>query len=751
MQKSNKKQVFSVFRSALIILSILSQSTLAVPEKDTVAKLSLYDIMNLKVEAASFFVLDKDKAPGSIWTITTEELQKTPTTYLKDIIEWYVPGNIISYNKQVGPTIGTRGLSFDQSSKTLFMIDGQGLNQKTHFGYTYGLAMPLYGDIAKVEVINGPGSLVHGSGAINGFVNLVPKNGKDYKGVHVRYKYGATEKLNLGEAGIGIDWENNRNLYVYAGIAGADGFFVKRAGEAELQPHLYLNKQTWKIQDLVALRLEECFRFASYLQLKDFSLNAQFQRILKSKNSLVGTDKPIPSNDQRFGYQTIGAFKPKYEIDLGGTKKIDISLPVTFIDYGGSDGTLQLTSKGGRELHALGTVVYRQELLDGKNKLAIGATAGMRQFDPKKQWFQKKLIKLDEIMEGRWTEYSFFGEDLWNIIDPLTISLGARYDGVKYSEFVDTVSATNIIKHTDIPSQSSFSPRVAAAYEFIPKTVAKISYQEGFRWPDASYLLYRGRVNDAFKKRGLQPLPGLTAEKIKSFEINFTTQPVADFGLSFNGNGYINVTTDNLTWGNYDTTMMDSAKIKIADTAIGFTAGSFINSPEDLKSIGFEVGIKFNHFDWLDMNIDYNYCRPFGMKAKSNNWTSLSELTDSGSIQWSGYPRHMIKGNSFVNIGPNFTFNISGQFMKAVRFNHRTNMSEKDIIYILYAKDNNRKRINMALSYKLTESLRATIGAANINQDDGPTPSWATTGGWVTNGGLGDYARTIYFDVTANF
>ncbi len=653
----------------IVFILFYSDRVFALPDAE-LNQLSLAEILNLNVESVNFFITDKNKAPGSIWTITTKELQDKPITYIRDVFEYYTPGINIGFQKQTGPVIGTRGLNFDQSSKTLFMVDGQGLNQKSHFGYSTGLESPFLGDIAKIEVINGPGALLHGSGAINGFINMIPKNGKDYEGVNGQISYGLLEKLQKYEAGVGIDWKNERNLYLYGGVATAEGFHPKNSAEMGLQDGKFIKDQSWVPNDLVCMKLDEALRFAAYLRLKEFSLNAQIQRIVKSPDSPIEIDNHEQFRvDDRYSWQTFTALMAKYRKDFCNTNSLEFTVPVEFFDHGVMDNYNQ-GPKAGREMHAAGRGLYRQEFFDGKNKFVVGAGVGYRSFDPKKQWFESDKLEMQESMLGSWTEYEAYTEDLWNITDPLTVSLGGRVDGVKYGTFTDTLSADTVIVHDKMPSQSAFSPRIALAYELFPKTVVKTSYQEGFRWPDAAYFLYLGRLNYTFAAHGKETLPALEAEKMRSLEINATTQPVSTFGFTANLNLYMNITSNSLAWRAYNESNMDTARLALARNIENWNgyAGAFQNSPEDLKAMGFELGFRFNELKWIDLQLGYDFSRPFGMKPDPKTYVYLANSNDSSSTRWTQYPLHQIKGSCTFFVGPKLSMNITGLFESAANF-----------------------------------------------------------------------------------
>ena len=151
------------------------------PRSDTTQELLLYyDVEELY--SVSFFKTEARKAPGYSYVITGEQIEQSPSRTLNDVIAMRIPGMTTGGHERHGPLIGTRGIFIDNNAKTMVMLDGQQINQRAHFGYTSGLLSPLLGDLRQVEVILGPGAILHGSGALNGFINLIPNNGQENPG-----------------------------------------------------------------------------------------------------------------------------------------------------------------------------------------------------------------------------------------------------------------------------------------------------------------------------------------------------------------------------------------------------------------------------------------------------------------------------------------------------------------------------------------------------------------------------------------
>lgn len=105
--------------------------------------------------------------------------------------------------------MGTRGLMIDNNAKTNVMLDGQSINQRVHFGTMISLDSPLIGNLSRIELSLSPGTIIHGSGAINGFLNLVPKNGTDNNETFAKFEHGFKDDLYSLELGHGFAYGVN--------------------------------------------------------------------------------------------------------------------------------------------------------------------------------------------------------------------------------------------------------------------------------------------------------------------------------------------------------------------------------------------------------------------------------------------------------------------------------------------------------------------------------------------------------------
>ncbi len=115
------------------------------------------------------------EAPASISIITKDELLNRPIRDLGDALQ-EVPGISASVSKTGSNSIMMRGLD---SKYTLILIDGKRQNVAKGFGGngfdpTSGFIPPT-SMIERIEVIRGPASVIYGSDALGGVINIITK------------------------------------------------------------------------------------------------------------------------------------------------------------------------------------------------------------------------------------------------------------------------------------------------------------------------------------------------------------------------------------------------------------------------------------------------------------------------------------------------------------------------------------------------------------------------------------------------
>ncbi|MBA3900691.1 MAG: TonB-dependent receptor, partial [Bacteroidetes bacterium] len=111
--------------------------------------------------------LSKEETPFAIETISPNEIFQTGNITMMDGISSLAGVNQITYGAGIGKPV-IRGLSF---SRILTIYQGARFENQ-QWGEDHGLGLNDPG-IQRVEVIKGPASLIYGSGAVGGVINII--------------------------------------------------------------------------------------------------------------------------------------------------------------------------------------------------------------------------------------------------------------------------------------------------------------------------------------------------------------------------------------------------------------------------------------------------------------------------------------------------------------------------------------------------------------------------------------------------
>jgi outer membrane receptor for ferrienterochelin and colicins len=137
------------------------------------------------VSAASRETESIDDAPASVTVITAQELAAFSYPTILEALRG-VRGYAVNFDSTYG-NAAVRGLgqANDFSNRLLVLSDGAVLNENLLYQpfIHYDGRVDL-GDVQRIEVVRGPSSVLYGTGAVSGVVNLVLKDRDEPDGVH---------------------------------------------------------------------------------------------------------------------------------------------------------------------------------------------------------------------------------------------------------------------------------------------------------------------------------------------------------------------------------------------------------------------------------------------------------------------------------------------------------------------------------------------------------------------------------------
>lgn len=129
------------------------------------------------------------KAPAVASVITADDIAALGATTLEEILET-VPGIHVSLSSTyLSPIVSVRGVYTDKNPQVLMLVNGVPITQ-LHFGDRGGRSFPVR-DIARIEVIRGPGSAVYGADALAGVINVITKTAEQIGGTEAGVRGGS--------------------------------------------------------------------------------------------------------------------------------------------------------------------------------------------------------------------------------------------------------------------------------------------------------------------------------------------------------------------------------------------------------------------------------------------------------------------------------------------------------------------------------------------------------------------------------
>jgi len=591
-------------------------------------KLSLEDLLNVQVHSASFFALPAEKVPNTSYQLDSKGFSKLPVRTLAELLDATVPGLVVGNDRFFGPVIAQRGAVTDSNAKTVVMLDGQNLNQRIGYGYNMALALPLLGDIDRVEVIQGPGAILYGSGSISGFVNMLPKTGRSNPGLELTSELGAFDVATNVQASYGLTYgpHNANDLFIYAGLARAGGFV----------PAEHDWNQAVDMSSNIQGGLQPSGKVTLNWRDGHLRVKGQFLDMWSTQAAGVSGEQPTGWHEAYL------ALRPEYAIPLTSKQEISIIGSVMLHESGftARDGrellatmpsttavgdTQQPLPYTGRESNYAARLVYKLEAFAG-HKIAAGAEVGTREFDGNKAWFYAVPRDLAFDSLSRWNEYSVFAEDVIDYGAWLAV-VGLRYDLVDFRGGYFVAHDSYDVMPKDHVSQ--ISPRLSFAYQLVRDLSARIAYQRGFRVADANDLQENRRLtgpnNSYWTPVGQYGGPTWTAppavvapETVDSLELNLHGQKTFKrFNLIGDMNGYCD----------------------LFDHYIVYDVGQR-NAASRFASIGGEVVGKVQTNRGDTAQLSYAYSRPLGLDAVT---AQEIQLTDAGRSSWRLYYPHQIK------------------------------------------------------------------------------------------------------------
>lgn len=650
-----------------LLCFVISSNTGFAQETDTLTAkkltlLSFEDLMQVKIKSASFISIEKIKTPASITIISKEQIEMTPFRDLLDILEVYVP-SMTFVSHWNGSRMGMRGIMGDQNNSFLLLIDGQPMNTRADGGAVFEIQNRDLSEIEKIVVIRGPGSVVHGPGAIAGVVSITTKNEEKKNTSFV----GMEQNLIYRYSTLNTNYSLKRNKFTVSlsgsystsqGIENPEYYYIDRAhgygygymsdswgnkGTGSAAPNIY-NDFDNRPQIKLNARVE-------FLNELSFSARYSTLGITKLQQSLKDANGPtLPGI---YGQQITAYLEDNHKF----SEQTELKTSVGFQSQSlGSIAMYQGDKEPMNDITQMQNAFSENKIVAStmlsfkpfkKLDIAVGGEYNYWFYGP--QWGKEKnsflmdftppvRFAVADSSSKFYQTYNSYG--LVTLIeDKITANQISGFVELNYKPH----SKTNILVSTRFDKHNladvAFSPRLALIQQIGKKNFVKAIAQQSVRLPNFRELYAIEYSSAAI------PDP----EKLHVIELIYSR--IQGDNLMFNLTGYYQQ-VDQIAW---------------FDEAVGSSlVGTF-------ESMGMEADVNYKRKK-LDVSLAYSFIHQLGWEPKLAFQSYLTNigadsveisLDEAGVNRINNFPKHQLKFVVSYGLFKNFRIHFNGRFAAA--------------------------------------------------------------------------------------
>lgn len=188
--------------------SLVSAAFAETDQDVSIYSMSLYELVNLKIDAASGFTESLTQTPVPVTVITQAMIENSAALSLRDLLTQYVPG-FTQVQDQNEYNVAFRGIFTSSQQKVLILLNGKRINSRVYLSADPAHAISL-DKLSQIEVIRGPGSSVYGNVALTAVINLKLKTASDKTSFSTRLKMG-----NNGLRSVYSEWSTTSENIEY--------------------------------------------------------------------------------------------------------------------------------------------------------------------------------------------------------------------------------------------------------------------------------------------------------------------------------------------------------------------------------------------------------------------------------------------------------------------------------------------------------------------------------------------------------
>jgi len=229
----------------------------AVPNDDVDLRgLTIEELLEVEIEVASKRARPLRISPGIVTVLDRDEILASGARDLIDLLRT-LPAFGFAADVEGVVGIGVRGV-WAHEGKVLLLLDGQEMNERMFSTIPFGRHFPIE-QIERIEVMRGPGSVIHGGYAELAVINVITASATGAReGARVAGRVGSMDSASEQSIDLSAHRSWGGNLELSAGISALRGLRSDRtytdfagssfamAGRSDLQPTLVNIGLRWR-------------------------------------------------------------------------------------------------------------------------------------------------------------------------------------------------------------------------------------------------------------------------------------------------------------------------------------------------------------------------------------------------------------------------------------------------------------------------------------------------------------------------
>ena len=157
-------------------------------------RLTLEELMDVDVTSVGRTRVPLERTAAAVTVITAEEIRRSGMTNVPELLR-VIPGVQVARMNAGSWAISARGFNSTAANKLLVQIDGRPVYSPLFSGTFWEVQDLVLDDIARIEVVRGPGASLYGPNAVNGIINIITKSAHQTKEPFVALNVGGAEDL----------------------------------------------------------------------------------------------------------------------------------------------------------------------------------------------------------------------------------------------------------------------------------------------------------------------------------------------------------------------------------------------------------------------------------------------------------------------------------------------------------------------------------------------------------------------------